>query len=250
MMAVAEQASRRFHRFVFYIGAAYDDLTAVFVIDGRDYPDSETASADRAAASDALSKAHIIAEVENETIVARSPRLSLPSWPEWRDRELPDGKPRPTLPVFSPQTPETSLPETVAAAESAGLKLRDELLTIAAEAVPSGHVTVSRESAVRRRGPARIGAVGETYGCDATVSIRHRAEDGGTTMAAVADSLSRSGWTVGGLEHYDSDLVLPAERGGDSVTAIYTARSGALKLVGKTRSFEVVAKQTRGSDGD
>jgi hypothetical protein len=88
-------------RYIFLIGPAYDDVVPAFVIDAGDYADPEAVQADVREASAVMDSDKVISEMVTETVGPSAARPALPTWAEFRDRHVLDGRVDESIPTSS-----------------------------------------------------------------------------------------------------------------------------------------------------
>lgn len=220
-------------RYTFLVGAAYDDLIPAFVIDGRDYPDPAAVQADLREAGDLLNANRVVAEQVAEVDPGTS-RPSLPSWPEFRDRHVVDGRFDESVPRRTEFRRPRGWDQLWADLERDRETLRDQLLGAARATVPGSEPFVKYDRGPARHGSASPNLAEEVYGARVAVGARVGDEEPAQVLARGVAVLGGMAWNVGPVRRDGRYLVADAERNGYEIHVLAADGGGAITFSGKT----------------
>jgi hypothetical protein len=224
--------------YVYQWGEAYDDLRTAFYIDERRYPSAEAAQAARRGANAAMKD--FIGGVEVTSGKNRiAPGAGVPTWEEFRQRHFVDGVPTPVRPSAGQVAPPPGWNAMNEELSRARQRLREELLTVLAEAFPGGTPFVDSDRPSRRESPASIDLSDERYGFGVRVGVETDGPPPVSTAAAVT-ALRRHGWQAEPSTPAHTGLSTRTHR--DDYTVVVLAEAGTVFLAGRSPLFRAPAE--------
>jgi len=224
--------------YVFRIGEAYDDLSPVFTIDGRDYADPAAAAADVKTAAETLERLQLIAEYESSRVASDAPRSALPSWAQWRARHIEGGepigvRPRPRTLTFPPGWDELG-----AWLEHSHRWLREQVAG-AAGAVPGGRVSLLADPGPERVSRGSVVPAEEQYRVDCSfLVVPPENGTGAEALDAIHGWLRAAGWHVAAPIVEPASTVVGAVRDGHEIAAVWRHAGRSVTLLGKSPTVD------------
>lgn len=240
--------SERATLYVFSIGEAHDDLTPVFVIDGRDYPDDEAVRADVDAARRALHDRRLIGDVASSAVHVQAPRSPLPPWPRWRARHIDGDEPIGVRPRGDTALTPAGWDDMCRWLEHSKTWL-DGQLAGAAATLSGARVRRTREPSVRRAGAGSVVPAEERYRMDVDYLVVPPAgTESEEVLERLAEWLRANGWTVAAPAESPGYIAVAGTQSGYTVDVVWARRDRAVTLAG--HSPEVGAGTFATSGGD
>jgi hypothetical protein len=223
---------------IFRLGEAYDDLTPMFAVDGRDYPDDESVRADLRSAMRTLTERHFIADFVSSEITPGTPAPNFPSWPRWRARHI-DGdepigvRPRPRTQSIPPGW------EAMGRWLSQAQQWITARLVAASAAVPGARVRAIGQPEPRRVGPASVVLAEERYRVEVVfLVIPPAASTCRDVLDRLAGWLRGNHWSVAPLEESPTAAVLIARSSGYTISAVWSHRDASVRLTGASATVD------------
>jgi hypothetical protein len=222
----------------FRIGEGHDDVTGVFVVDGRDYADPDAVRADVRAAVLALRERRLISDYERTTVAVDAPRSSLPSWPAWRDRHIVGDEPIGVRPIPEGRTIPAGWDEMDAWLEHSYGWLKDQM------AAAAGAVPDARTSDFNDHGPGRVGSASvvlseEKYRVDTGLLVRLPADASvPDALDLIAAWLRSAGWEVAEPVVKERTTTLAARNDGHEIDAVWQHRMRSISLLASSPTVD------------
>jgi hypothetical protein len=234
---------------VFLIGEAYDDVTPVFVVDGRDYADDESVRADVEAAWKALHDRRLIGEVETSAVHPQAPRSPLPSWPQWRARHIDGDEPIGVRPRPDAQPVPPGRGDMFRWLEQSKGWL-DAQLAAAAAAVPGARTRRTREPSAHRIGPGSVELAEERFRMDVEYLVVPPADaPADQVLHQITGWLRANGWTAGARDESPRYVTFEATLSGYTFGVAWNHRDRALHLTGSSPVVDATTFDPRGGAG-
>jgi hypothetical protein len=224
--------------YVFRLGEAYDDLEPMFCVDGRDYTDPDAVRADVAAAFEALTERHLIADFETSEVGPAAPRTGLPSWPRWRARHIEGEEPIGVRPRPAHQPTPPGWDAMGRWLEHSQRWLREQI-TGAAGAVAGGRVSLISDIGPRRVSRGSVDLAEERYRVDSSFLVVPPAgQSVPEACEAMAGWLRAAGWTIGAPLEKPGSTTVVATNDGHRIAMVWRPREASVTLMGESPTVD------------